>query len=58
MTAPVAAPPTVEVPSKCAPTPGVGVPANPCRKPGSMLRCLLCPRWSGYWRNALEVTPR
>jgi hypothetical protein len=40
-----------DVPSKCPGHGGPGIPANPCIKPGSLLRCMVCPQWSGYWRK-------
>lgn len=40
-----------EVPSKCDPTPGADVLRNPCTRPGSLLRCRLCPNSPTYWRR-------
>jgi hypothetical protein len=52
VTAHVEVEPGVFVPSKCNPTPGAGVEPNPCREPGSKLRCQLCPVSSTYWRRS------
>lgn len=51
MTGTVEVEPGVFVPLKCGDHDAAGVPPNPCREPGSMLRCQLCPNSPSYWRR-------
>lgn len=45
------------VPSKCPAPPGAGIDPNPCREPGSLLRCQLCPASPTYWRRTASTSP-
>ena len=45
------------VPSKCPAPPGAGIEPNPCREPGSLLRCQLCPDSPSFWRRTASTSP-
>lgn len=51
MSATVEVEPGVHVPVKCKEHDAAGVPPNPCREPGSALKCQLCPASPTYWRR-------
>jgi hypothetical protein len=55
VTATVEVEPGVHVPLKCDPTPGAGVPPNPCTEPGTQPKCQLCPASPNYWRTTEET---
>ncbi len=39
-------------PSKCHDQQAAGVTPNPCRAPGQLLRCQLCPASETFWRRS------
>jgi hypothetical protein len=43
-------------PSKCAGPQGANVRPNPCRVPGELPRCVLCPVSPTYWRNKITTS--